>query len=613
MEPLTVLAGLGYAATAALPAGLAYVRHRARRAFGASSPADTGDEDRPVAPAYPGLVSATPAVRRALVEVAAELGLSPAAIATVIELESGWDASAPRSAKGTPRGGLIQVTTGAGLPGLDSAERVWAVRAWSAERQIRELVRPFFGRFQGRSPSWTAFDLYKRNFLPALAALPLDARIAERDSKEPLVPGGKRTKGDVYAANPAFDPEKKGHFTWADVERVVHQVEARARGRWVTIAGRVVDEAPAPAAQPSRPAASPAAPSVVPVQQAAPPAQVAPAVRLLLRQLNERWPGRNRASDGLLGDAAHQARKSDHNEGNALDVTHDPERGPDLDALAHLLLADPRVTYVIWNKRIANRAIQGGAWRSYDGTNPHTRHLHVSIHASARRDERPWALPDASAAVAGAPGPLPLPDVVQGWKDGLVDNVYWSELDVGPYRLRVATDALSVRGVRLPVAFGEVLELCRISHYLPPTRPLCDARWRAAARRVVLAPLGVPGSPVLLSRYPTLDAQAREWSRRIGPKSSALLDGPWNEWILEPGIRERQAVSYGLRREDGGVWQPPGLAHDDAHKDWSQLWAPVHREAMRDGRAIDLLQELAQGSDLLLGGALPPWLVEVLR
>ncbi|AUX42575.1 uncharacterized protein SOCE26_040080 [Sorangium cellulosum] len=610
MEPLTILVGLGYVASAGLPAGLAYVRHRARRALGAGTPDSAADESTPVAPAYRGLVSATPAVRTTLLEVASELNLSPAALATVIELESGWDPGAPRLATGTPRAGLNQVTERAGLPGLDTPERVWAARTWSAERQLRELVRPYFARLAGRSPSWSAFDVYKRNFLPAAVGLPLDAQIAVRDSKEPVVPGVTLTKGAVYAANPGFDHpnanEKKGFFTWADVERVVRDVEGRAKGKWVTIGGQLVD-APTPAAQNARPAPQVSGPPP------APPAQVAPALRALVRQLNERWPGRSRASDGLLGDAAHQARKSDHNEGNALDVTHDPERGPDLDALAERLLADPRVTYVIWNKRIANRQIQGGAWRPYDGTNPHTRHLHVSIRAGARNAERPWALPDAGSAVAGAPAALPLPSVVEGWKEGLVDNVYWTELELGPYRLRVATDALSVRGVRLPVTFREVLELCRTSHYLPPTRAICDARWQAAARRVVLAPLGPPGLPALLERFPTLEAQAREWSKRIGPKSAALLDGPWKEWILEPQLKERQAVNYGLRREGGAVWQRPGHAHDDAHKDWSQLWAPVHRQATRDGEAIDLVDELARGSELLLGGALPPWLVEVLR
>ncbi|AUX21407.1 uncharacterized protein SOCEGT47_018910 [Sorangium cellulosum] len=53
--------------------------------------------------------------------------------------------------------------------------------------------------------------------------------------------------------------------------------------------------------------------------------------------------------------------------------------------------------------------------------------------------------------------------------------------------------------------------------------------------------------------------------------------------------------------------------HDDAHKDWSQIWAPVHREATRDGEEVDLVGALARGSELLLGGTWPPWLAEVLR
>lgn len=105
-----------------------------------------------------------------------------------------------------------------------------------------------------------------------------------------------------------------------------------------------------------------------------------------------------------MGDAAHQARQSDHNTGDALDVTYDPERGPDLDALAAALLRDPRVHYVIWNRRIANPEIEGGAWRAYNGTNPHTKHLHVSIYPQSRDDLSPWNIDGAPASPEASPG-----------------------------------------------------------------------------------------------------------------------------------------------------------------------------------------------------------------
>lgn len=91
-----------------------------------------------------------------------------------------------------------------------------------------------------------------------------------------------------------------------------------------------------------------------------------------------------------MGDAAHQARPSDHNTGDAIDITLDPTNGPDLDALAESLLADPRTKYVIWNRRIRSRTVEPGKWRPYSGTNPHTKHLHLSIDASNRADDRDW-------------------------------------------------------------------------------------------------------------------------------------------------------------------------------------------------------------------------------
>lgn len=50
---------------------------------------------------------------------------------------------------------------------------------------------------------------------------------------------------------------------------------------------------------------------------------VAPACARALADATARWPSRKRLSDGILGDASHQVRKSDHDLGNAVDITPD--------------------------------------------------------------------------------------------------------------------------------------------------------------------------------------------------------------------------------------------------------------------------------------------------
>lgn len=99
---------------------------------------------------------------------------------------------------------------------------------------------------------------------------------------------------------------------------------------------------------------------------------------------------RSRIADRLMGDAAHQKRKSDHNDGNAFDLTHDPENGVDCHFFSKLVLLDFRVSYVIWNRRIYNADKAGKGWRPYKGKNGHAHHMHVSVKAALRDIALPW-------------------------------------------------------------------------------------------------------------------------------------------------------------------------------------------------------------------------------
>lgn len=117
-----------------------------------------------------------------------------------------------------------------------------------------------------------------------------------------------------------------------------------------------------------------------------------PAALSVLRQATALWPRRNRASDGLLPSKAHfkQNPNSDHNSGLAVDLTHDPKNGVDCAFLFEELKKDPRVEYLIHNKKIWSRAKAKSGNRRYTGVSPHEHHLHISISPNSANDTSPW-------------------------------------------------------------------------------------------------------------------------------------------------------------------------------------------------------------------------------
>jgi hypothetical protein len=141
-------------------------------------------------------------------------------------------------------------------------------------------------------------------------------------------------------------------------------------------------------------------------------------IQVLQAQLNAAYPGRSRSADGTIGDTRHQQGKSEHNpdddvdgdgrgEGSrvddivrGVDVTNDPAHGCDTWRIAQALAAsrDPRILYVISNRRICSSVVSPWRWRDYSGSDPHTGHLHMSLVHDIRADDtRPWAI--------GAPAP----------------------------------------------------------------------------------------------------------------------------------------------------------------------------------------------------------------
>ena len=119
--------------------------------------------------------------------------------------------------------------------------------------------------------------------------------------------------------------------------------------------------------------------------------RVAKSLLTLRDQINQRFPSRRKASDGTIGDSRHCPGSSDHcakpldgpdpKVVTAMDITHDPASGCDVQAIVDALVTsrDPRIKYIIWNREIISSTNTPWQWRTYTGSNPHTKHFHLSV------------------------------------------------------------------------------------------------------------------------------------------------------------------------------------------------------------------------------------------
>ena len=145
-------------------------------------------------------------------------------------------------------------------------------------------------------------------------------------------------------------------------------------------------------------------------------AALVPALVTLRSQFNMTFPHRSKASDGWIGDPAHASRFSYHNPDkngwvHALDVTHDPANGVDIDRFTDELAAsrDNRILEMIANDLYWN--YRDPKWVEYYGSNEHTRHFHITVRPgiTTAMDVRGWNLPSLNKVAAPSPGPAPAP------------------------------------------------------------------------------------------------------------------------------------------------------------------------------------------------------------
>lgn len=103
----------------------------------------------------------------------------------------------------------------------------------------------------------------------------------------------------------------------------------------------------------------------------------------LQNELDARWPKRT-TPDWTIGDQRHQSYPSDHNPNNAGVVCAMDIREGNInlrllaDHIASLIGKHPAVKYVIFDRKIAG-GWTNGEWTDYNGSNPHTDHIHVSV------------------------------------------------------------------------------------------------------------------------------------------------------------------------------------------------------------------------------------------
>jgi hypothetical protein len=254
-------------------------------------------------------------------------------------------------------------------------------------------------------------------------------------------------------------------------------------------------------------------------------------------------PHRAEASDGMIGDARHQAENGPHGPGSGSD--HNPwvrdaagvgvVRAEDITNDPALALADvaeriraraaagtlPQVTgggYVILNGRITAEDFTG--WRAYTGSDPHVSHMHVSTSLQQGQYdlETPWGVfssehpaPAPPAPPAPAPAGFTGPDLT-----GVGGSLRGDQGDNGP----------------------RVRDLQRfLNRYAPAYSALAEDGWWGPKTSSVLAEFGHRSS------IPEADG------RNIGPKLAAAL---YRAGLFRPlsAARDRvlRHVTRGARR-----------------------------------------------------------------
>jgi len=209
-----------------------------------------------------------------------------------------------------------------------------------------------------------------------------------------------------------------------------------------------------------------------------------PCLVALRNEFNAIAPGRDKASDGSIGDSAHAQSPSDHNpdetgntpyedadttnEVHAIDVDKDLRRpgwnmqkAVEIIVIRHRGGRDDRLQNVIYNRRIWSRQ-WGWTARVYTGANAHTQHAHFSARYTTAQENntRPWGLLEAEDDDMATITQTDFNARMDAWwnarmNPNAADNPQRDALQVAPWQQEVGRSGKSTHNV----LFGEMLPL----------------------------------------------------------------------------------------------------------------------------------------------------------
>jgi hypothetical protein len=131
-------------------------------------------------------------------------------------------------------------------------------------------------------------------------------------------------------------------------------------------------------------------------------------ITTLRKQIDRRWPKRDRRSDGVIGNREHASRASDHNPDSrglvhALDIDADldPKDPKAAQRLANQIVAyaasgipgSNRIKYVVFNDFLASGTYANSMWTWRKGNYGHEHHIHVSFSNKGENNAQTYPLP----------------------------------------------------------------------------------------------------------------------------------------------------------------------------------------------------------------------------